>query len=71
MTLGEYAQEVVDYLCKKLPDINPATIVEIAEFVTAKASNYAQDDIKKNNQSWFGGMKRHDEFYLELMKKGK
>lgn len=66
MTLGDYAQEVVDYLCKKIPDINPATILEIAEFATMKANNYAQDEIKKNNQSWFDAMKKHDEFLHKL-----
>lgn len=71
MTLGDYAQEVVDYLCKKIPDINPATAIEIAEFATMKANNYAQDEIKANNRSWFNGMKRHDDLYLKLMKKEK
>ena len=66
MTLGEYAQEVVDYLFKKIPDINPATAIEIAEFLTAKANNYAQDEIKANNESWYDGMKKHDEFLHKL-----
>lgn len=66
MTLGNYAQEVVDYLCKKIPDINPATALEIAEFATMKAYNYAQDEIKTINKSWYKGMKDHDEFLHKL-----
>jgi hypothetical protein len=62
MTLVDYAQELVDYLCKKIPDINPATAIEIAEFATMKAGNYAQDEIKANNKSWYDSMKKHDEF---------
>lgn len=66
MTLGNYAQEVVDYLFKKIPDINPATAIEIAEFATMKANNYAQDEIKNNNASWFDAMRKHDEFLYKL-----
>ena len=71
MTLHEYTQEVIDYLCKKLPDVNVATLYEIAEFFAMKTSNYAQDEIKTNNQSWFGNMKRYDDFWIKLMKKEK
>lgn len=66
MTLGEYAQEVVDYLFKKIPDINPATAIEIAEFATMKANNYTQDEINANNKSWHDSMKKHDEFLHKL-----
>ena len=66
MTLGEYAKEVVDYLCKKIPDINPATALEIAEFAAMKANNYAQDEIKNNNSSWYDAMKKHDEFLYKF-----
>lgn len=66
MTLGDYAQEIVDYLCKKIPGIDPATVLEVAEFATMKANNYVQDEIKKNNSSWFDAMKKHDEFLYKL-----
>ena len=69
MTLGNYVQEFVDYLCKKIPDINQATLMEIAEFAAMKAQNYVYDEVKKNNQSWYEGMKRHDDLYLQLMKR--
>ena len=68
MTLGEYAQEVVDYLCKKIPGIDPATVIEIAECLTAKTANYAQDEIKENNKNWFDTLKQHDNFYINLIK---
>ena len=68
MTLIEYTQAVVDYLAKKLPDINPATLCEIAEFFAMKTHNYTQDELKKNNEQWLDNMKRYDEWYLHLMK---
>lgn len=71
MTLGEYAQEVVDYLSKKIPDINMSTAMEIAEFATMKANNYAQDEIKANNKSWYDGIKRYDDLILKFMRGNK
>jgi hypothetical protein len=68
MTLGEYAQEFVDYLCKKLPDINQATAMEIAEFATMKANNYAYDMVKENNDRWFKSTERSNELYSKFMK---
>jgi hypothetical protein len=66
MTLHEYTQEVVDYLCKKLPNVNVATILEIAEFFTMKTNNYSWDEIKKNNASWYNGIQKHDEFLHKI-----
>ena len=66
MTLGDYAQEITNYLCKKLPCVDTATILEIAEFAAMKANNYTQDEIKKNNESWYDAMKKHDEFLHKL-----
>ena len=69
MTLGNYAQEFVDYLCKKIPDINQATLMEIAEFATMKACNYANDEIKRNNKSWYDGFKRSEDLYMQVAKR--
>ena len=66
MELNKYTQEVVDYLCKKLPDVNVATILEIAEFFVMKSNNYSQDQIKKHDEHWLDQMKRHDDFYSKL-----
>jgi hypothetical protein len=68
MTLIEYTQEVADYLAKKLPDANPATLCEIAEFFAMKTNNYAQDALNKNNEQWLVIMKKQDDWYLKIMK---
>ena len=68
MTLGNYAQEVVDYLCNKIPDINPSTAMEIAEFAAMKANNYAQDMLKENNNRWLKSTERSNELYLKFLK---
>lgn len=71
MELHEYTQEVVDYMAKKLPDVNPATLCEIAEFFVMKTSNYTSDMIAKNNKQWWKHIQRNDEFYIEFMKRCK
>lgn len=71
MTLRNYAQEFVDYLCKKIPDINQSTLMEIAEFAAMKAHNYALDEIKRNNKSWYEGLKRSDDLYMQVIKRCK
>ena len=71
MTLGEYAQEFVDYLCKKLPDINTATAMEIAEFATMKACNYAYDEIKKYDDRWWRYTNRYEDYLSKIIKKEK
>ena len=69
MTLNEYAQEVVDYLYKKLPDINPATLCEIAEFFVMKSSNFANDQIAESNKVMQKIFKRHDEQWMKILEK--
>lgn len=69
MTLSEYTQEVIDYMVKKLPDVNPATLCEIAEFFTMKTNNYTYDTMNENNKQWLRHMQRNDEFYIEWIKK--
>ena len=69
MGLHEYTQEVVDYLVKKLPDANPATLCEIAEFFTMKTNNYTSDMIAKNSEQWTKQIQRNDEFYIEFIKR--
>lgn len=71
MTLNELTQEVVDYLTKKLPDVNQATLLEIAEFFVMKSNNYASDMVVKNSETWLKHMKRNDEWYLEMIKRYK
>ena len=67
MTLNDFSQCVAEYLCNKLPDINIATLSEVAEFVTAKAHNYAQDEIKESYQKWFDGQKKVNELFLKYI----
>ena len=71
MELHEYTQEVVDYLVKKIPDVNTATLYEIAEFFTMKTNNYTSDMITKNSEQWLKHMQKNDEFYIEVMKRYK
>jgi hypothetical protein len=68
MTLEKYAQEVLDYMVNKLPDVNHATLCEIVEFFVMKTNNYAQDVLNKNNEQWLDNIKRHDDWYLKIMK---
>ena len=71
MTQNEYAQEVFDYMVKKLPDVNQATLLEITEFFVMKSNNYASDMVAKNSETWLKHMKRNDEWYLEMLKRYK
>lgn len=69
MTLNEFAQDVVDYLYKKLPDVNEATLLEIAELMTAKAFNYAQDELKASNEKWSEQFRKSNEVYFDWIKR--
>ena len=68
MTLNEYAKQIIDYLCNKIPDINPATIQEIAEFFVMKSDNFAKDEIAKNNKSWYKELGKRDEQWKWVIK---
>lgn len=59
MTLNEYSQEVLDYMVKKLPDVNTATLCEIAEFFALKSHNFASDMVTENNKQWHEELKRY------------
>lgn len=67
MTLNDFSQDVATYLCNKLLDVNVATLSEIAEYVTAKAHNYAQDEIKESYQKWFDGQKKANDLFLKYI----
>lgn len=69
MTLNEYVQEVVNYLYNKLPDVNPATICEIAEFFVMKSSNFANDKIAENNSMWQKEFERYNKQWDKLVEK--
>ena len=69
MTLNDFTKDVADYLCKKLPDANAATLLEIAEFTTMKAYNYAQDEIKASYEKWFDGQKKSNDLFLKYIEK--
>ena len=71
MTLNEYSQEVFDYMVKKLPDVNQATLCEIAEFFAMKSNNFAYDMMTKNSEQWLKYIRKNDDFYIELMKRYK
>ena len=71
MTLVEYTQEVLDYMVKKLPDVNHATLCEIAEFFAMKSNNFAYDMTAKNSEQWIKHIERNDKWYLEIMKRCK
>lgn len=60
MTLEKYAQEVFDYMINKLPDVNHATLYEIAEFFVLKSNNFASDMIVENNKSWQESFRRYE-----------
>jgi len=60
MTLNEYAQEVFDYMAKKLPDINQATLLEIVEFFAMKSNNFVSDKIEESNKEWRKEFDRYD-----------
>lgn len=68
MTLEKYAREVTNYLCDKIPDINPATAYEIAEFFVMKSSNFATDKIVENNKTWQEYFREHDERWKEFIR---
>ena len=69
MTLNEYTQEVVDYLHKKLPDINPATLCEIAEFFVMKSHNFATDIVAENNKAMQKMFNNYDKKWIKLLER--
>ena len=69
MTLNEYAQDVLDYMIKKLPDVNQATLIEITEFFIMKSNNFSADKIAENNQEWQNALKRHDKRWDKFIEK--
>ena len=71
MTLGDYAQDIVNYLSSKLPGVEAYTLLEIAEFAAMKANNYASDESKKRDEMWMAHLKKNDEQWIKLMKKEK
>ena len=68
MTLSEYTSEVNKYLRAKLPDVNHATLYEIAEFFVMKSNNFASDMVADNNKTWQEVFKRHNKQWCEIMK---
>lgn len=69
MTLNEYSQEVANYLYNKVPDINPATICEIAEFFVMKSNNFAHDMVAENNKAWKKEFDRHNKQWERFVAK--
>jgi len=69
MTLEEYTNKVHNYLSAKLPDTNPATLYEIAEFFVMTSNNFANDMIAENNQVWQKEFKRQNKWYNQLIEK--
>ena len=69
MTLHEYVQEVFDYMVKKLPDVNQATLYEIAEFFVLKCNNFASDAIAENNERWLKEFDRYNRQWDKLIEK--
>lgn len=67
MTLNDFSQDVVTYLCNKLPDVNIATLSEIAEYITAKTHNYAQDEKQAAYEKWFEGQKKANDLFLKYI----
>lgn len=58
MTLEQYAKDIVNYLTTKLPDTPYHTVVEIAEYLTAKTVNYTQDMLWQHDKFWKDEIKR-------------
>lgn len=69
MTLNEYTQEVYDYLDKKLPNCNPATLCEIAEFFVMKSSNFANDLLVEHNTAMQKMIDRRDKQWIKVLEK--
>lgn len=69
MTLNKYAQEVLDYMIKKLPDVNQATLIEITEFFIMRSNNFAADKIAEHNQTWQKALQEHDRRWDKLIEK--
>lgn len=71
MTIIELAQDTADYLSKKFPDVNVASIAEAAEYVAMRANNYTQDVVKeelnKSNEFWLKHTKRIEDFYYKFL----
>lgn len=69
MTLNEYAQEVFDYMVKKLPDVNQATLLEITEFFIMKSNNFATDMVAKHNEDWRKELDRYNKRWDRFIEK--
>ena len=69
MTLNDFTQDIANYLCKKLPDVNVATLLEIAEFTTMRAYNYTQDEIKEASIKWCDQQKKANDLFLKYIEK--
>jgi hypothetical protein len=69
MTLEKYTQEVFDYMCKKLPDVNQAVLYEVAEFFVLKSNNFAYDMIAENNTRWLKEFERYNKQWDRLVEK--
>lgn len=69
MTLNEYTQEVFDYMVKKLPDVNQATLLEITEFFVMKSNNFANDVVAEHNNLWLKEFERYNKQWDRLIEK--
>lgn len=69
MTLEKYTQEVFDYITKKLPDANQATLLEITEFFVMKSNNFATDIVTANNERWLKEFERYNKQWDRLVEK--
>lgn len=67
MTLTKYVSEIDDYLVKKLPDTNHATLCEIAEFFAMKSHNYATDCVLECEKIWREELNRSNKKYDDLL----
>ena len=71
MTIIEFAQDTADYLSKKFPDVNVASIAEAAEYIAMRASNYTQDVLKeelnKSNEFWLKHTRRIEDLYYKCL----
>lgn len=69
MTLNEYTQEVFDYMYKKLPDVNQATLLEITEFFVMKSNNFAFDRVAENYEQWQKYTKQSNDLYIKMLER--
>ena len=71
MTIIEFAHDAADYLSKKFPDANVASIAEAAEYLAMRANNYTQDVLKeelnKSNELWLKHTRRIEDLYYKCL----